>query len=141
MKNEKTEFKKDIIENFLTEMAKTASQHDLEKHMDLISKEVEVFGVPGFETISYDDWFRQCENEFKEKLIETVSYENIDILDSTESVIMFKTIEHIETKDKKKNTTNVLIVITREDDGKWRATQERVLPTEGLSQDKNFNLN
>ena len=141
MKAEKIESKKDIIENFLTEMAKTASQHNLEKHMNLISKEVEVFGVPGFESISYDDWFRQCENEFKEKLIEAVSYENIDIIDSTESVIMFKTIEHIETKDNTKNTTNVLIVITREDDGKWRATQERILPTEGLSQDKNFNLN
>jgi len=141
MKTKEIELKQDTIENFLTEMAKTASQHDLEKHMDLISKEVEVFGVPGFETISYDDWFRQCESEFKDKLIETVSYENIEIIDSTETVIMFKTIEHIETKDKTKNTTNVLIVITREDDGKWRATQERILPTEGLSQDKNFNLN
>lgn len=141
MKTEKTELKQDIIESFLTEMAKTASQHDLKKHMDLISKDVEVFGVPGFETISYDDWFRQCENEFKDKLIKAVSYENIEIIDSNETVIMFKTIERIETKDKTKNTTNVLIVITREDDGKWRATQERVLPTEGLSQDKNFNLN
>ena len=141
MKTEEIELKKDIIENFLTEMAKTASQHDLEKHMNLISKEVEVFGVPGFETISYDDWFRQCESEFKEKLIETVSYETIDIIDSAESVIMFKTIEHIETKDNTKNTTNVLIAITLEDDGKWRVTQERILPKEGLSQDKNFNLN
>ena len=136
MKTEKI----DIIQNFLTEMAKTASQHDFEKHMDLISKEVEVFGVPGFESISYDDWSRQCEDEFKDKLIKAVSYENIDIIDSSESVIMFKTIEHIETKDKKKNTTNVLIAITREDDGKWRATQERILPTDGLAQDKNFNL-
>jgi len=141
MSVESVEEKQEIIKAFLSDMAETASQHDLEKHMDLISKEVEVFGVKGFETISYDDWFRQCESEFKEKLIETVSYENIEIIDSTETVIMFKTIEHIETKDKTKNTTNVLIVITREDDGKWRATQERILPTEGLSQDKNFNLN
>lgn len=141
MSVENIESKQEIIKTFLSDMAKTASQHDLEKHMDLISKKVEVFGVPGFETISYDDWLRQCENEFKEKLIKVVSYENIDIIDSTESVIMFKTIEHIETKDNTKNTTNVLIVITREDDGKWRVTQERILPTEGLSQDKNFNLN
>ena len=141
MSVENIKSKQEIIKTFLSDMAETASQHNLEKHMDLISKEVEVFGVPGFESISYDDWFRQCENEFKEKLIKVVSYENIDIIDSTESVIMFKTIEHIETKDKIKNASNVLIVITREDDGKWRATQERILPTEGLSQDKNFNLN
>lgn len=139
MSVENIKSKQEIIKTFLSDMAKTASQHDFEKHMNLISKEVEVFGVPGFESINYDDWFRQCENEFKEKLIKTVSYENIDIIDSTESVIMFKTIEHIETKDNTKNTTNVLIAITREDDGKWRATQERILPTDELAQDKNYN--
>ncbi len=122
-------------------MAKSASQHDFEKYMSLISKEVGVFGVPGFESISYDDWFRQCENEFNEKLVNAVSYENIDIINSTESVIMFKTIEHIEAKDKTKNATNVVIAITREDDGKWRVTQERILPTDALAQDKNYNLN
>lgn len=141
MSVDNTESKQEIIKTFLSDMAKTASQHDFEKHMNLISKKVEVFGVPGFETITYDDWFRQCENEFKEKLIKSVSYENIDILDSTESIIMFKTIEHIETKDNSKNTTNVVIAITNEDDGKWRVTQERILPTDELIQDKNYNLN
>ena len=133
--------KHEIIKTFLSDMAQTASQHDLEKHMNLISKQVEVFGVPGFETISYDDWFRQCENEFKEKLIKSVTYENIDIIDSDESIIMFKTIEHIETKDKAKKTSNVLIAITNEDDGKWRVTQERILPTDELTQNKNYNVN
>jgi len=141
MSEENIKSKQEIIKTFLSDMAKTASQHDFEKHMNLISKEVEVFGVPGFESISYDDWFKQCENEFSEKLIKAVSYENIDIIDSTESVIMFKTIEHIETKDKTQNATDVVIVITREDDGKWRVTQERILPTDELAQNKNYNLN
>ena len=141
MSVESIKSEQEIIKTFLSDMAETASQHNFEKHMDLISKEVEVFGVPGFETISYDDWFRQCENEFKEKLIKEVSYENINIIDSNESVIMFKTIEHIETKDKKKNTTNVVIAITRENDGKWRVTQERILPTDDLAQNKSYNLN
>ncbi|MCK4865639.1 MAG: nuclear transport factor 2 family protein [Gammaproteobacteria bacterium] len=141
MSVENIKSKQEIIKTFLSDMAKTASQHDFEKHMNLISKKVEVFGVPGFESISYDDWFKQCENEFSEKLIKAVSYENIDIIDSTESVIMFKTIEHIETKDKTQNATDVVIVITREDDGKWRVTQERILPTDELAQNKNYSLN
>ena len=133
--------KEEIIKTFLSDMAETASQHNFEKHMGLISKDVEVFGVPGFESISYDDWFRQCESEFKDKLIREVSYENINILDSSDSVIMFKTTEYIETKDRKKNTTNVIIAITHENDGKWRVTQERILPADELGQDKNYNLN
>lgn len=93
---------KEIIENFLNDMAATATQHEFEKHMNLISKKVEVYGVPGFETIGYDDWFSQCENEFKEKLIKLVSYEGLKIIKTTDSVIMFKTIEHIETVDNTK---------------------------------------
>ena len=109
--------------------------------MNLISKKVEVFGVPGFESISYDDWFRQCEKEFKEKLIKEVGYENIEIIDSNESVIMFKTTERIAATDNKKNTSNVVIVITREDDGEWRVTQERILTADELTQNKNYRLN
>ena len=141
MSVEKTESKEDIIKIFLSAMAETASQHDLKNHMNLISKEVEVFGVPGFETISYDDWFRQCEKEFKEKLIKEVGYESINIIDSTESVIMFKTIERVVATDNKKNTNNMLMVITREDDGKWRVTQERILANDEFSLEKNYSLN
>ena len=141
MSVENIESQKEIIKIFLSAMAETASQHDLKNHMNLISKKVEVFGVPGFETISYDDWFRQCEKEFKEKLIKEVGYENIDIIDSNESVIMFKTIERIEATDNKKNTSNVVIVITREDDGEWRVTQERILTADEITQNKNYTLN
>ena len=141
MSVENIESHKEVIKTFLSAMAQTASQHDLEKHMALISKTVEVFGVPGFEQIEYDDWFRQCEKEFEEKLIKEVGYESIEIIDSTDSVIMFKTIEHIETSDNVKNTNNVLIVITREDDGNWRVTQERVLPTDTLANTVNFTIN
>ena len=141
MSAEKTESKENVIKIFLSAMAETASQHDLKNHMNLISKEVEVFGVPGFETISYDDWFRQCEKEFKEKLIKEVGYESINIIDSTESVIMFKTIERVAATDNKKNTNNVLMVITREDDGKWRVTQERILANDEFSLEKNYSLN
>lgn len=51
----KTKSEKEIIENFLNAMAATATQHEFEKHMNLISKKVEVYGIPGFDTIGYDD--------------------------------------------------------------------------------------
>ena len=55
MSVESIKSEQEIIKTFLSDMAETASQHNFEKHMDLISKEVEVFGVPGFETISSDE--------------------------------------------------------------------------------------
>jgi len=106
-------------------MAATATQHEFEKHINLISKKVEVYSVPGFETIGYDDWFSQCENEFKEKLI-----------------------KHIETVDNTKSATDIKIIISFEQDepnnetaGCWRITQEKILSGEELTHDKNRDLN
>ena len=56
-------------QNFLDAMASTANDLNLNEHMNLISKEVSVFGVPGFEVIGYQDWFNQCQHEFENKLL------------------------------------------------------------------------
>jgi len=116
--------------------------------MNLISKKVEVYGVPGFDMIGYDDWFNQCENKFKEKLIKLVSYEGLKIIKATDSVIIFKTIEHIETTDNTKSATGIEIIISFEQDesdseiaGNWRVTQERILSDDELTHDKNRGLN
>ena len=47
---------------FLAVMAETANKHDFQAHMNLISKDVSVYGVPGFEVITYADWYNQCEH-------------------------------------------------------------------------------
>lgn len=123
-----------IIESFLNAMAVTATEHQFEKHMSLISKKVEVYGVPGFEKIGYDDWSRQCEKEFKEKLIKQVRYQDIYTIKASDSVIMFNAIELIETTENIKKATTIEIVISLEHDenenkqeGCWRVTQERIL--------------
>ena len=46
--------------DMLEALARTANGHDFAAHMDLISPTVNVYGVPGFEVIGYDDWARQC---------------------------------------------------------------------------------
>ena len=63
--------------------------------------------MPGFETIGFDDGFGQCQNEFKEKLIKQVSYEKLKIIQATDLIIMFKTIENIETSDNTKSVTGI----------------------------------
>lgn len=65
--------------------------------------------MPGFDTIGYDNWFSQCQKEFNEKLIKQVYYKKLKIIKSTDSVIMFKTIEHIETTDNTKSVTGIEI--------------------------------
>jgi hypothetical protein len=66
-----------IAQQWLDASALTASNNDFDAHFNLISKKVRVTGVPGFESISYDDWARAAEKDFKEGVLQGVSYEGL----------------------------------------------------------------
>jgi len=51
-----------IANSFLESLASSANNTEHDKHMDHISKNVRVYGVPGFEVIGYDD-FLVCKSE------------------------------------------------------------------------------
>ena len=121
---------------FLDVMAETANKLDINAHMDLISKDVSVYGVPGFEVISYDDWFKQCSHEFENKLLKKVSYQGLNVLAETPERVMFKSIETIEASDGSKNSSGIEFIIQKEEDGKWRVGQERILPDDELENDQ-----
>ena len=121
---------------FLAVMAETANKLDLEKHMNLISKEVSVYGVPDFEVITYEDWYKQCKYEFENKLLKKVSYEGLSVLAETDDRVMFKSLETIEGSDGSINTSGIEFIIQKEEDGQWRVGQERILPDDELENDK-----
>ncbi|MCW8924283.1 MAG: hypothetical protein OQK69_11745, partial [Gammaproteobacteria bacterium] len=87
------------VQTFLDAMASTANELNFEEHMNLISKEVSVYGVPDFEVITYDDWYKQCQYEFENKLLKRVSYDGLNILAETPERVMFKSIETVEGSD------------------------------------------
>ena len=121
---------------FLAVMAETANKLDLEKHMNLISKEVSVYGVPDFEVITYEDWYKQCKYEFENKLLKKVSYDGLNVLAETGDRVMFKSLETIEGSDGSINTSGIEFIIQKEDDGQWRVGQERILPDDELENDR-----
>jgi hypothetical protein len=118
---------------FLAVMAETANKLDFDAHMNLISKDVSVYGVPGFEVITYEDWFNQCQHEFENKLLKKVSYDGLNLLAETADRIMFKSVETVEGSI---NTSGIEFIIQKEDDGQWRVGQERILPDDELENDK-----
>jgi ketosteroid isomerase-like protein len=122
-------------QQFLDRMAATANALDLDAHMNLISKDVSVFGVPGFDMIGYEDWFKQCKHEFANKVLKQVSYKGLNVLAETPDKIMFESIETVEGSDGKVNTSAIGFIIQNEDDGEWRVSQERVLPDDELEHD------
>jgi len=121
---------------FLAVMAETANKLDFEAHMNLISKDVSVYGVPDFEVITYDDWYKQCQHEFENKLLKRVSYDGLNILAETPDRVMFKSVETVEGSDGSINSSGIEFIIQKEDDGQWRVGQERILPEEELDSDQ-----
>lgn len=122
-------------QQFLDQMAATANALDLEAHMNLISKAVSVFGVPGFDVIGYDDWFNQCKHEFDNQLLKQVSYKGLNVLAETPDKIMFKSVETVEGSDDTINLNGIEFIIQKEQDGVWRVSQERVLAADELEND------
>ncbi len=116
-----------IAQEWMDASAKTATERDFAAHFNLISKKVRVTGVPGFESISYDDWARASEKDFKDGVLESVTYDGLKMSAHNDTQIMFKTLEIIQVNDGSKKTQGVEVLIELEEDGVWRVIQERVM--------------
>ncbi len=122
-----------IAQQWLDACCETLARYDHAAHMNLISKRVRVLGVPGFEVIGYDDWHAQCEHEFGQKLVESARYDGLKLLEHDDDHIRFATTETISAVDGTVDSHAIEIRLTREDDGQWRVTEERLLtPIEAL---------
>ncbi len=108
------------VEQFLSEMAGTANRHEFEAHMNLISKDVKVYGVPEFDVITYDDWYNQCKQEFADRLLLRVTYQGVQTLSESEDEIRFAAVETVEATDGQENINIVEFTIQKEVDGQWR---------------------
>ena len=124
-----------IAEQWLLDIAHTANAKDFTAHMDLISKRISLHGVPDFETIGYEDWARQCQYEFENNILKSVRYDGFKLVADASDRIMFKTFETVEAMDGTINAQGVEMLLEKEDDGKWRLVQERVLPPDEAAHD------
>ncbi|MGB0849396.1 MAG: nuclear transport factor 2 family protein, partial [Thiolinea sp.] len=116
-----------IAQEWMDASAKTATERDFDAHFNLISKKVRVTGVPGFESISYDDWARASEKDFKDGVLVSVTYNGLKMTAHNDTQIMFKTLETILANDGSQKMQGVEVLIELEEDGVWRVIQERVM--------------
>jgi len=116
-----------IAQAWLNASADTATNKQFDVHFNLISKKVRVTGVPGYESISYDDWARQSEQEFKDDVLKSVEYDGLKLTANNDTQIMFKTVESIFANDGSNRKHGVEILLEKEEDDVWRVIQERVM--------------
>lgn len=123
-----------VIRNWLTSISRTVAAYDHAAHMQLISQNVSLLGVPGFDNIGFEDWSKQCAYEFSNHLIQSVTYGKIRMRVVTEKRLMFMTYETVTAKDGSTNAQGIECLLEKEDDGQWRLVQERILSPEETRQ-------
>ena len=123
----KEEHAQQIAEQWLTDAADSAGQKNLKAHMAMISKRVSVQGVPGFDNIDYDIWYKQCRHQFENAMIKSIAYKGFNLVSSAESQINFTVLERVVGTDGSLNEQLVEMSLVKEEDDVWRLLQERVL--------------
>ena len=116
-----------IINRWLNACGQTIRDYNHSGHMNLISKQIKVFGIPGFDVIGYQDWSSQCEHEFQERLVSDTKYHGLKIRHEDDGQIVFITLESISTADGINEQHVIEAILSKETDGEWRLTQERLL--------------
>ncbi|MFV2061682.1 MAG: hypothetical protein ACC653_13430 [Gammaproteobacteria bacterium] len=124
-----------IAKDWMAKIIDTAINNQYDAHMDLISKKVNITGIPGFENIGYDDWATQCKHEFDNNIIKNISYQGLKLQAHTDTRIMFKTYEAVEANDGAINAQGIEVLLENEQ-GNWRVVQERILPADEVKHDK-----
>lgn len=125
---------REIVTEWLESFSTSALDYDLAGHMACIAKDVMVFGVAGFDALDYADWYRQCEHEFPQKLIRSLSYSEPLIRAATDERILFKTLETTGTADGGEVAQAVEMLIERRE-GRWLLKQLRILPEDEARND------
>ncbi len=128
-----SEADKKIMRDFLHELARTANGKDHAAHMGMISKRVRVYGVPGFEALGYDDWYKQCQHEFAENILKSVVFDFVFTRFARPEQLMFVVSETIEATDGEVVRQTAEMLIAKESDGVWRLQQKRLLNDEEIA--------
>ena len=108
------------------DMSQSIQQQDIEKHMQLVSQRVQVYGMPSKDTINYRQWKARRKNEFNNDSLLAINFKGIRLISSTAKRLRFNTNETMLGKDGKMVLLDKNITLELEDNETWRVIEEKV---------------
>lgn len=115
-----------IVQQWLDEMQHSVQTQDLERHMALVSRRVQIYGLPKHEVVNYQQWRQRRQNEFQtQRLIGMqhgpIKFKNIGLVR-----LAFNVDQSLIASDGLVYTVNKDIMLEKEEDGVWRVIEETV---------------
>lgn len=114
------------IRKWLSDITETVEAKDLHKHMNLVSENVVIYGMPSGKTLSYADWYDRRKSEFKRGLLKSLSYDKLVIKTMGLKRLIFSINEIMDTPNGDLVIVNKNITLENEQDCKWRVVEETI---------------
>jgi hypothetical protein len=121
-----------IAEQWLDEMARSTNEQDFDALLDLLSDHIRLLGKSDRDTVDQEEWLRRRKLEFESHTPKQVSYAPPQMTANLPGRLMFRTVETVQNNNGTFRHCPVEIIIQREEDGKWRALQQRPLAESSL---------
>lgn len=120
----------EIAEAWALACCETLERHDLDGHMNLISRQVQVFGLADLDVVDYNFWLKQMQEQFAGGVVTSLSYYLNSVKAESDSLIKFTAMEYLTDNAGEKHENPLLVVLAKEEDGVWRAIEEKILDKE-----------
>ena len=114
------------IRKWLSNITDTVKTKDLDRHMDLVSENVMVYGMPSGKTLSHADWRKRRESEFKRGLIKELNYDKLQVKNYGLRRLIFSIQEIMDGSSGDLAIVNKQIVLEQEEDDQWRVVEETI---------------
>jgi len=115
-----------IAQQWLSSFSFSAATWNLDDHMELISRDVQVHGLPAAGIVDYAGFRKRRHNEFHKKLLISITHKGMALLESKNDQITFAVKETLKSTRGESFVLDKEIRLRRESDGKWRAVQEQI---------------
>ena len=116
----------DIVEQWLAELELTTASRDLEAHMALVSREVQVHGLRRAGVIDFEGWRKRRRNEFRNGLILCLKHKNVQLIAAEPGNIVFTVTETLKGTRGEVIVIDKQVVLKQEENEYWRVTLEHI---------------
>ena len=114
------------VQAWCLDMSQSIKQRDLASHMQLVSKKINVYGMPSKGVIDYKEWRARRKYEFLNESMIALNYQDIKLIGSTTKRLRFSANETMLGKDGKMVILNTNFILELEDDTVWRLVEQNV---------------
>lgn len=115
-----------FVEQWLKTFAYTVATNNVDAHMDMVSKRLQVTGISRSGFLEYREWAKRRRNDMEKRRLLRLTYRNLVLGESSRDRLHFTVEETIKSTEGESYVLNKEVVLNLEPDGKWRAVEEHV---------------